>query len=89
MTIVPYSEPEWRNSITWYSDLYPANNRDSLSLVTATSWGALDKKFEWSKITAFDTLHLDRDRIIEGPDIPIPDASCMVVEFKIINIPLA
>lgn len=80
-TIAPYSQTEWRNSITWYSDIYPLKSLDSLSLITATSWGAMDKKFEWSKITAFDTLHLDRDRIIEGPGIPIPDASCMHVEY--------
>jgi hypothetical protein len=80
-TIAPYSQPEWRNSITWYTDIYPLKNMDSLSLITATSWGAIDKKFEWSKITAFDTLYLDVDRIIEGPSIPIPDASCMHVEY--------
>lgn len=83
-TIAPYSQPEWRNSITWYSDLYSPKTRDSLSLITATSWGAMDKIFEWSKIAAFDTLHLDVDRIIEGPCIPIPDASCMNVEYPFI-----
>jgi hypothetical protein len=83
-TIAPLEQPEWRSIISPL-DFFLGKGADSLRLISGIELREMQYRFSWSEIEVFDTLKLGLRGSIKGPSIPIPDASCMNVEYPVLR----
>lgn len=84
-TITPLNQPGWRNFIK-PKGTYSVKVGDSLKILNAIVLPDMQYKLSMSEIQFFDSLSLDKRERVKGPKIPIPTATCMNVEFPVLDL---